>query len=398
MPPRTRWGVAAVGIAAIVALVAALVVVVAGGDDGTGGGAGGSGSSTSLPPADEDELRQAVDEISTAVEDERGLEFERRVDVELADDDEFAQRLLDDFEEDEDEIRRTEALLEGFGLADPDGDLVASLRSLLEVAVVGFYDPETDELVVRGTALTPYVRTTIAHELTHALDDQHFDLDRPEYDDADDEIGFGFSAVAEGNARRIETAYLDTFSAAEREAVADEELAIGLGADLSDVPFVLVELLDAPYSHGLELVTQLLDAGGQAQLDEALAEPPRTSEQVLDPDAFLAGEDRVAVPHPEVAGEVVDEVVAGQLLVELVLADELDRESARQAAEGWGGDWVVAWRDGDRSCVTLTVVGDTRDDTGELADAFDEWAAAQQDATVTTTPDAGPVTVEACAG
>jgi hypothetical protein len=390
--------VAAVGIATIVGLVAALVVVVAGGDDGTGGGAGGSGSSTSLPPADEAELRQVVDEISTAVEDERGLEFERQVDVELADDDEFAQRLLDDFEEDEEEIRRTEALLEGFGLADPDGDLVASLRSLLEAAVVGFYDPETDELVVRGTALTPYVRTTIAHELTHALDDQHFDLDRPEYDDADDEIGFGFSAVVEGNARRIETAYLDTFSASDREAVADEELAIGLGADLSDVPFVLVELLDAPYSHGLELVTALLDAGGQAQLDEALAEPPRTSEQVLDPDAFLAGEDRVAVPHPEVAGEVVDEVVAGQLVVELVLADELDRESARQAAEGWGGDWVVTWRDGDRSCVTLTVVGDTRDDTGELADAFDEWAAAQQDATVTTTAGAGPVTVEACAG
>ena len=75
------------------------------------------------------------------------------------------------------------------------------------MGVVGFYDPETDELVVRGAALTPYVRTTIAHELVHALDDQHLDLDRPEYDEADDEIGFGFSSVVEGNARRVENAY-----------------------------------------------------------------------------------------------------------------------------------------------------------------------------------------------
>ena len=99
--------------------------------------------------------------------------------------------------------------LEGLGLVEPDADLVESMRSLLGVGVVGFYDPETDELVVRGAALTPYVRTTIAHELIHALDDQHLDLDRPEYDEADDEVGFGFSSVVEGNARRIEDAYRD---------------------------------------------------------------------------------------------------------------------------------------------------------------------------------------------
>jgi hypothetical protein len=372
--------------------------------DGDGGLAPGTDppSTTTPPPATEAEIRGAVDDISTFVEDERGLTFREAVQVDLAGEGDFQARLLEDFDEDADELRDDEVLLKALGMVDPELDLVASMRALLGGGVVGFYDPETHELVVRGTALTPYVRTTIAHELTHALDDQHFDLDRPEYDDADDEISFGFSALAEGNARRVEGAYLDSLSAEEHDAAAAEEMALGSGIDVGDVPVVLIELISAPYALGETFVGSLVDTGGQAGLDAAFTAPPRTSEQVIDPSAYAEGEARVEVPAPEPPGEVIDDGVVGQLLILLVLADEVGNDEARTAAEGWGGDRYATWRDGERWCGAVAVVGDDAAETAELRAAFADWATARAEGGVEATVDVptadGPVTVRSCAG
>jgi hypothetical protein len=414
VPRRRRWWVGVVGAVVIVGLLAASVAAAwafvdeadidspAAESDG-GNPDDDASTSESPPPATEAEVRTAVDEISAAVERERGLRFREPVDVELAGEGEFQRRLLEDFDEEVEDLRETEVLLKAFGLVDPAVDLVEAMRTLLGAGVVGFYDPETDELVVRGTALTPYVRTTIAHELTHALDDQRFDLDRPEYDDADDEIGFGFSALVEGNARRVEGAYLAGLSEDEQLDAAAEELSLGGGLDLGDVPLVLVDLISAPYGLGHDFVGELIDDGGQAALDAAFAHPPHTSEQVIDPAAYLAGEGGIEVPVPSVAGDVVHEGVAGQFLIQVVLADALGEDRARVAADGWGGDSVVAWRDGERPCATLAVVGDDPGETTELRSAFEDWAAERGTAAGGTGLDVriapngdGPVTVQAC--
>jgi hypothetical protein len=290
-------------------------------------------------------------------------------------------------------------LLKGLGLVPPDTDLVEAMRALLGAGVVGFYDPETAALVVRGSALTPYVRTTIAHELTHALDDQHFDLDRPEYDQATDEIGFGFTSVVEGNARRIESLYLESLSEAEQADAAAEEVRIAADYDIGAIPLVLVELIGAPYTYGEELVDDLVDDGGDAGLAEALDSPPRTSEQVLYPDKFRSDEAAVDVPHPQVAGQVVDEGVAGELLLALLLADEIGADDAATATTGWGGDWAVAWIDAQgRPCTTITVVGDDAQETAELRDGFDEWVEGRGGgATITQDGPRSPLTVASCA-
>jgi hypothetical protein len=90
--------------------------------------------------------------------------------------------------------------------------------------------------------------------------------------------------------------------------------------------------------------------------------------------------------------------VVGQLMVLLVLAGELGMDEARDAATGWGGDWAVAWRDGDRSCVTAVLVGDDVAETEEMRRAFDRWAAAQDDAGVEPTGGGGAFTLESCSG
>ena len=397
VPQRRRRWVSVAGAVVIVGLLVASVAAALTSVDeadtdplsAPGGGDGpdtqGSGSEPE-PPASEADVRAAVDEISDVVETERGLAFTEPVGVELAGEGEFQRRLLADFDEGVEELRDTEVLLKAFGLVEPDVDLVEAMRTLLGAGVVGFYDPETDELVVRGTALTPYVRTTIAHELTHALDDQRFDLDRPEYDDADDEIDFGFSALVEGNARRIEDAYLAGLSDQEQLDATTEELSLGGGLDLGDVPLVLVDLISAPYGLGHEFVDELIDDGGQETLDAAFGAPPRTSEQVIDPARYEAGEGGIEVPVPAVAGQVVDEGVAGQFLIEVVLAEGLDADRAREAGSGWGGDSVVVWRDGERPCATLAAVGDDPGETAELRGAFEDWATGEEAAVLVPGP------------
>jgi hypothetical protein len=394
-----RWPVLVVAVLAVVGLVGALVMV-----RSTGSGtdepapADEAAPTTTGPPASEDEMRAAVDEVSAFVEDERGLAFESPVDVELVGDDEFERRVLEDFDEDADELEATGVVLAALGLVDPGVDVVAAMRALTGGGVVGFYDPETAELVVRGTAITPYVRAVMAHELTHALDDQHFGLDRPDLEDAEDESYFGFAALVEGNARRVENAYMDSLSEADQRAALAEQFELVGNVDLSSIPFVLVEQISAPYELGEGFVEAVLADGGQERLDDAFAAPPTTSEQVVEPGTFLAGEGAVPVAAPAVTGEVIEEGALGQVLITQVLEGELGQDEVAEAAAGWGGDWGVAWRDGDRRCLTASIVGDTPPDTAALASAFTDWAAAHGDATVTPAAGDAPFTVEACAG
>ena len=375
-------------------------------DGGEGAGAPAATTTTEAPATtttdvpgqpESDDLESVVAELSVFVEQERGLEFDEPVDVELADDDEFERRLLDDFEaEDEADLRDTERIFRALGFLDGDDDLVEQFRGVISGGVVGFYDPETNELVVRGGSPTPYARSTIVHELTHALDDQHFELFRPELDDADDETGFAFSALVEGNAVTVEEAYQDTFTDAEQQEYDEEEASIGGGTDFSQFPEILLALIGAPYEFGPPLVDAITSHGGDEAVDQAFSEPPVSSEQVLDPSLYLEGEQPLDVAEPPADGESFDQGTFGQYLLLLLLTDGgVDQQVAARAAVGWGGDQYVAWRDGDETCLRVSFEGDTGDDTTEIADALDEWAAGRDGAEVTTNADDQP-TLTSC--
>ncbi|MDP8987656.1 MAG: hypothetical protein M3N11_04835 [Actinomycetota bacterium] len=339
-------------------------------------------------------LERAVVELSAFVARERGLEFLRPVDVELLADGPFEARLLRDVEEDREEVDQSEKVLRAMGLLEPGVDLFETYVSFFGGAVLGFYDPETDELVVRGVELTPYVRSTLVHELTHALDDQHFELHRPEVEDADDEAAFAFSALVEGVGVAVESSYQQGFSAGE-QAQADEEAANFAGrVDYSSLPPIVTSLVQFPYLVGPSFVSALVGHGGDAEVDAAFRDPPTTSEQIIYPDVYLAGDDPAAVPPPPAGGPVIEEGTYGQWVLYLTLAEVLGGEVANRAAEGWGGDSYVAWDEGPRSCVRLAFAMDTPQDLRELDDAWRQWAQAHGDATVDAT--GGTVTVTAC--
>jgi hypothetical protein len=327
------------------------------------------------PPSDVEpiacpaEVPEPICEAAEFVQLEVGRAFREFPTVELESDEAFQARLLADFEDGVEDLRSVGGTLAALGLLDPAVDLPETMRQLFSVGVLGFYDPETGELVVRGSDFTALARITIVHELVHALDDQWFELHRPEYDERDDEVVFGFTSIVEGHARIIENRYRETLSPEESAAAAREELDQLLGSDVDvfSIPPVLLELLVAPYDLGERLVQIILDEQGPAGLEAAFGDPPTTSEQVIHPERYLAREPMVAVPAPPADGAVVDEGVLGELGVVLWLEDA-------GAADGWGGDSYVTWRDGAASCTRVDLVMDTAEDLTELAAAVDGWA------------------------
>lgn len=410
-PRRPRGPLAViVAVAVVLVLVAGVAtVLLLGNEDDPGAAAPDTTttepeSTTTDPDADPDPapapaggqaaLEAAVAELSTFVAEARGAPFPEPVTVELLEGQAFNDRLLADFEEERADIELVGRLFVAMGLLEADQDLYEIFRDFLGVGVLGFYDPETGELVVRGAEITPYTRSTIVHELVHAYDDQRFELDRPALDEADDESSLGFTALVEGNAVRIQRAWEAELSAAERNALMAEQFAAVAGVDLGDVPLVLLAQIDFPYSSGPDLVEALVRAGGEARVDAAFGAPPVTSEQVIDPALYLEGEGPLPVPSPPADGDVIDQGSYGELTLLITLGDVLDAETARQAAQGWGGDAYVAWREGEATCVRTVFRMDTPRDLAELVAAWRMWVEEHPDADVSTSDDT--VTVSAC--
>ncbi len=348
-------------------------------------------TSTTVPSTP---LERTVAELSAFVAEQRELEFLRPVSVRLLEDGPFVDRLLADNEENRDDTDRSEKVLRALHLIEPGVDLFESFSSFYREAVIGFYDPETDELVLRGNELTPYVRTTLVHELEHALDDQHFELDRPEVDDADDESSLAFTSLIEGVSLTVEAAYEETLSPEDQADSAREAADFASRAGPSTIPAVVTQLVQFPYLAGPAFLGALVDAGREPRVDAAFRAPPTTSEEILDPGIYLRGEKPQAVPPPSADGAVVDEGTYGQWALYLTLDQFLDGDAADRAADGWGGDSYVAWDQDGRTCVRMAYAMDTPGDLAELEAAWRQWADLHGDASVVTGTDL--VTVTAC--
>lgn len=396
---RRRWAPPALLIAIVVVLVGDGVTVAVR-RDGDGPAASAPGQSAARTEKQSDALERALPELQAFVEEARGLGFRQPPDVQLLPDAAFEAKLQEDESatttDDDADLADDAAyvrFLQALGLVDLDLDLDALAEAGLD-SVVGFYDAHTGALFVRGVDLTPYVKEVLVHELTHALDDQHFELDPAflEQDDPGDESATAFEALVEGSAMVVEDRWFDSRPDAEQTAIEEAEESAGPGDDA--VPDFFGALFSFPYVVGPEFVRAILDAGGQARLAEAFARPPVTTEQILHPARFLAGEAARAVARPSSDGRAIDRGVLGELGLLLMLDRSVDHNVAVRAADGWGGDSYVAWNDArGRTCVRTNLVMDTPRDTTELIAALGAWATRNPGASVTGT---GPVVVTNC--
>ena len=249
-----------------------------------------------------------------------------------------------------------EEVLKLLGLIDARVDLRAASASVFGEQVAGYYDPRSRRLrVVSGASTSGRVlnELVLAHELTHALEDQRFGLDQERLSTNDDRA-LAYLSLVEGSATDLMYLYGARY-------FSGEELLGGvLGSAFQGTgglpPFVTAQLV-FPYQRGLEFVRRLVKvSGGKWTLVDAAhrSHPPVSSEQILHPDSYLRFEEpeRVRLDPGKVLGEDWTRSVAG-VIGEWETGEMLAAggSGAADAAAGWGGDRYELWqRAGDDGC------------------------------------------------
>jgi hypothetical protein len=279
--------------------------------------------------------------------------------------------------------RRADAeVLELLGLVPRGTDLGAAVASTYGDAVAGYYDPRSGRLrIVEGaqTANRVLYEITVAHELTHALEDQRFQLSTERLAGGGDRA-LAYTALVEGTATTM------MFRYASARFDPEEQLGGLLASAFQDTgnlpPFLTAQLV-FPYTAGQQFVERLLAAGGNrwGVVDAALRfRPPVSTEQVMHPDAYLHVDQpaRVSVRDAAAAlgrgwrslrGGTLGEWETGQLLA------RAGGTSGAEAAAGWGGDaYALLGRGADRALVARWT-WDSQRDAREFAAALRAWAA-----------------------
>lgn len=322
--------------------------------------------------------QQQVDQIIEFVEASRGHEFVVRPDVEFVPDAEFQQHVLDAVAAAEPGLDVDEVAFKALGWMAPDDDLFEKYRVAFGSAVVGFYDPVSKVLEVRGDELTPYRREVVAHELTHALDDQLFDLNESFGDGVLAERQQAFLVAVEGDAVFTQRAYAATMSPAEQLQSLAEQLAFPIPPELLSVPIALLSISQAPYLQGPNFVGGL---GGNAGIDAMFSDYPDSTEQAWDPAKYLANDAPVAVATPPADGTVVATGTWGRFNMTLVLAEGISLDaSVDPATDGWAGDAFVTWTAGSERCIRIDTRSDTPAQATALLGALTTWSSNRVDA------------------
>ncbi len=328
-----------------------------------------------------------ISPIAHEVEKLRKLEFEHPVAVNFLSEAAFEKQVSVDkgklSASDKRSAERSQSQLRAVGLIGPDVDLLDATSSLQQSGVLAYYENATKSITVKGKNVDDVAtRVTLAHELTHALQDQHFDLTKAQRDAAKTHSGTVVRTVIEGDAVRIQNAYVDGLSAADQKAYASESAQQGSDArtEQSDagVPESLSVLFEAPYDLGPIMLDAVLADRKEAGINALFRDPPTSDSVYLTPSTLLDHSKFSTVRTPKLrAGEKRSGPADsfGAFALYQVLASRIDPATALAAADGWGGDAMITFTKDGTTCLRSNFVGRDRAKTAAIGAALSQWAA-----------------------
>lgn len=320
--------------------------------------------------------QEAVASIVERVERIRGHEFVTDPVVEFVDPGTFEADVLASLAAQEAGIEPDETAFTALDWLDGSQDLLTEYRKAYGGGVVGYYDPADGTLRVRGTKLTPYRREVIAHELTHALDDQIFDLSDLESDGLLDTDYLSKLVAIEGSAERVRARYARSFNPLETLQSLQEQLNAGSDPELLTIPITLLTLTSAPYLRGARFQNELVSAlGNPVGPDESLTRYPANTEQGFDTAKYLIDEqaDEVSAPPTESGAPAVRSGEFGPLLLSLVLREGIVLDTLDPLTAAWDGGSYTSWESTTGSCIRVDTRWDTAADAVDVGEALVEW-------------------------
>ena len=279
------------------------------------------------------------------------------------------------------ETAANETALKKFGLVPADFQLRPFVIKLLTEQVAGYYDPKTQEFYLADWIDIDGQKAVMAHELTHALQDQHFDLSRFEdWPKHDSDAEMAAHALVEGDASFLMMQYVAR-DPARQLAFLKSMMSGGASASeqIEQAPRVLREQMLFPYLQGMTWVTQVYKQGGWDAVSAAYKNLPKSSEQILHTEKYAADEAPRKVSVRDVSAtlgrgwRMADNDVQGEWGCYMLLDEFLQSvDVSKRAAAGWGGDRYALFT-GPRKAdavVVLKTVWDTEADAREFYDAY----------------------------
>ncbi|HEY7132361.1 MAG TPA: hypothetical protein VH440_08905 [Candidatus Limnocylindrales bacterium] len=333
-------------------------------------------------PAGSDDIAATYSRIEQQVIAIRELQPTRPVTPTVLDDAGIKKLVADSFDKDNPPalIAANERIMKALGLLPADASLKDLYVTLLGSQVAGLYNPDDKRLYVvsKSGRIGAVEKTTFSHEFTHALQDQNFDLSSLRLDEiGQGDRSFARLSLVEGDATLSMTYWqLQNLTQADLGELLSAAQDDPSTRQLESMPPILRESLLFPYSQGLGFVQGLQNRGGWAAVNEAFAKPPASTEQILHPDKYTAGEQPVAVELPKDlatklgagwTSQLEDSFGEFQLGVWLQQGSGLSAVEAKSAAAGWGGDRISALEGPDGSwAVVLRTAWDTAQDATEF--------------------------------
>jgi len=308
-----------------------------------------------LPPpasAQSQEFLQAADEVLAEMSKLVSLPILSPLKKSMRSREEIRAYLLQKMKEDKDAGKRyaDQKTMEKFGLLPKDYPVDQVLVKVLTEQIAGLYDPDGQEFFIADWTSAAEQRSVMSHELTHALQDQHFHIDK--WTDAakpNDDGELARDAVIEGSAMAAMLDYELAGKGSIRD-LGDFDPAMFMGdlnssPELSKAPKVLQDELLFPYLAGIMFTQHMLKAGnGWPDFYKVFDKPPASTQQIMHPDLYLQGVMPAKVELPAAKGLIpsdwkkLDENNMGEFGVQEILKQFLPKNRAMPLAATWTGD------------------------------------------------------------
>ena len=362
--------------------------------------------------------KEAYEKILTGM---RGLPFKESVAPNFMERSALQEHMKRLFHEEmsDSEIALADASLKVFGLVPLDFNTEKMVLDLHAEEVAGFYDPKRKQIFLIQETEKPQKpgllarllgarsgfdkeeqKSTLSHEMAHALADQHFDLVKlTEAVEQDDDRSLALQALVEGEAMLVMMAELERAGGGDPQAMIKASpaaidftfrlmqgiLPFASGKSFRNAPAIFRETMVFPYLKGMVFILHLTNASGWERVNEAFRHPPRSTEQVIHPEKYLVEVDEptelVLPPLGDAVG--VDWTELGQnVLGELQISILLRRHWGVRAAAGWDGDRYAVFRgpEQDLGLVWYTT-WDSESDAQEFAGAYSRYLSTRLDLT-----------------
>jgi hypothetical protein len=318
------------------------------------------------------------------------------------------------------DLHASEAVLKKLGLAPPDFNYRDLMVRLLTEQVAGYYEPKTQQFHLADWIDADGQRPVMAHELTHALQDQHFNLRRFEkWPKGDSDAELAAHSLIEGDATLAMVLYIASNPLRALTFLKSLGTMAGASEELNKAPRAVRESLLFPYQEGLNWTRELYRLGGWKEVSEAFTTLPQSTEQILHPAKYLTREVPVkivlrdlapllnaapksleargktlevrdgtrgnnnesvqtkgltSIPNtqPPSSWKRISSDVNGEFGLYLILDQFLKSPAeSRRAAAGWGGDRFDLYENAQGQVSYVSVSAwDTENDAREFFDAY----------------------------